>query len=99
MGIDFDSIKNSVNGGNVDQAAEFASSRFGDHADDIDAVADKAREFLGNDSAGEPRHRLDESTHSKDVPAGDHGGRPENNVGTEFSGDTDGGASDPRAQF
>jgi hypothetical protein len=99
MGIDFDSIKNSVNGGNVDQAAEFASSRFGDHADDIDAVADKAREFLGNDSAGEPRHRLDESTHSNDVPAGDHGGRPENNVGTEFSGDTDGGASDPRAQF
>jgi hypothetical protein len=92
MGIDFDSIKNSVNGDDVDQVAEFASSRFGDRADDIDAVAGKAKEFAGNDSASGPRHRLDENTDGNDAPAGDHGGRPENNVGTESGGNTDGDA-------
>ncbi|WP_239070624.1 hypothetical protein [Amycolatopsis sp. SID8362] len=39
--IDFDGLKNVASGGNVDQAAEFAKSRFGQHSDKIDAVAGK----------------------------------------------------------
>ncbi len=33
--------------GGVDKAAEFAKDKFGDHADTIDNVADKAKDFLG----------------------------------------------------
>ncbi|MGW4524734.1 Rv0909 family putative TA system antitoxin [Amycolatopsis sp. NPDC004378] len=72
MGIDFDDLKNVANGDNVDQAAEFAKSRFGDHADKIDEVADRAKSFLGNESRDEQPsgHRDGDST------ADDDSGRP-----------------------
>lgn len=53
MGIDFDELKNVANGDNVDQAAEFVKSRFGDHADKIDEIADRAKTFLGGEERGE----------------------------------------------
>ncbi|WP_350310670.1 hypothetical protein [Amycolatopsis sp. RTGN1] len=83
MGIDFDSLKNVANGDNVDQAAEFAKSHFGDHADTIDAAAAKAKHFLNDDLNGEqPTGGGGENTvaddygrhaiNSADCPQGDH---------------------------
>lgn len=53
MGIDFEGLKSVANGSNVDQAATFAKSRFGEHADKIDAVADKAKQYLDGRPEGE----------------------------------------------
>ncbi|WP_410631148.1 Rv0909 family putative TA system antitoxin [Amycolatopsis sp. cmx-4-83] len=53
MGIDFEDLNSVANGRNVDQAAEFAKSRFGEHADRIDAVADKAKHYLDGEAQGE----------------------------------------------
>ncbi|MFJ9787401.1 antitoxin [Amycolatopsis sp. NPDC101161] len=54
MGIDFDSLKNIANDDVVDRAAEFTTSRFGEHADEIAAVAGRAKDFLAGESCGEP---------------------------------------------
>ncbi|MFD9889333.1 antitoxin [Amycolatopsis sp. NPDC059027] len=53
MGIDFEDIKNKVSGEHVDKAADLAKSKFGEHADKIDTVAEKAKGFLGGESGGQ----------------------------------------------
>lgn len=53
MGIDFDSLKNIANDDVVDRAAEFTTSRFGEHAEEIAVVAGRAKDFLAGESCGE----------------------------------------------
>ncbi|SFW86253.1 antitoxin [Amycolatopsis australiensis] len=79
MGIDFDDVKNAVSGENVDQAAEFAKSRFGEHADKIDAAADKAKSFFDR---GQPGERDTDNTPS---------GESDHRQGNEYGGREDGG--------
>ncbi|RSD17153.1 antitoxin [Amycolatopsis eburnea] len=53
MGIDFDNLKKIASSENVDAAAEFAKSHCGDHADEIDAAAERAKVFLSGESCGD----------------------------------------------
>lgn len=61
MGIDFDSLKNIANDDVVDRAAEFTTSRFGEHADEIAVVAGRAKDFLAGESCGEEPDAPNES--------------------------------------
>ncbi|RSD09177.1 antitoxin [Amycolatopsis eburnea] len=82
MGIDFDDVKNVASSGNIDKAAEFAKSRFGEHGDQIDAAAGKAKDFLGRD----------ENQSGNDNPAGDSGGRSEGGYENRSEGGYGGGS-------
>lgn len=53
MGIDFDSLKKIANDDIVDRAAEFTTTRFGEHADEIAVVAGRAKDLLAGESCGE----------------------------------------------
>lgn len=82
MGIDFDDVKNVASEENIDRAADFAKSRFGEHADKIDAGADRAKDFLGGDQQSE---RRDENA------GGDYGRHSGGDYGESPSGDERGG--------
>lgn len=75
MGVDFGSLKNIASGANVDAAAEFAKSHCGDHVDEIDAAADRAKVFLTGESCGEqPGGRAEDPTRTD--TAADHAAGP-----------------------
>lgn len=82
MGIDFDDLKNVANDGAVDQAAEFAKSRFGDERP---AGDDTPRSEYG-------RHATENQDYS---PSADERGSEENFAGGRYDQGSTGGYGEP----